>query len=221
MQVELENLEKVEESKGLAECIEEVYRTLGANAVLLLGEMGQVLARIGQLPDPEIETALLPQLAIATGLGARVSILMECDYPDNLLSFRGKEYDLYLSNVGEVYMLMVVTPVLSASESGEIASSIQQAVEVISKNLFKLGISIGAKEKEEKQVQKETRKPAVSDISDPQMETLLAKEAKIKKEEADAFWESAPKEQTNNGLSSSDSLTYEQAKKLGLAPEDQ
>lgn len=218
MQVERQNLSQEEEGKGLAECIDEVYREVEADAVLLLGEMGQILARIGQLPDPEIETTLLPQLAIATGLGARVSLFMDSEYPDNLLSFRGMDYELHLTNVGEVYLLLVTTKAISATEYGKLSNSLQRAVEKISANLNKLGIPIGMKEQAEKI--KPKSKPVESDISDPQLEILLKDKDKNKKEEADAFWEAAPIQNAGNNASSSDSLTYEQAKKLGLAPED-
>jgi CheY-like chemotaxis protein len=65
---------------------------------------------------------------------------------------------------------------------------------------------------------KETPKEAAEQLSDPELEKLLSNTGQLKLDNADDFWEKSAEHVTTADLSSSDSLSYEQALKLGLAP---
>jgi hypothetical protein len=146
---------------------------------------------------------------------------MEAEQPDNLFTFRGKSYDLHLANVGELYMLLVATEADGAKQAGKITASVRAAVSDILRTLNKLGISTVSHEIAKEPVKKQVKEKAPSgSLSDPELEVVLAKNVEIKKEDADAFWEIKPDEEAVAGLASGDSLTYEQAKQLGLAPEE-
>jgi len=179
------------------------------------------LVRAGKLPDAEIELVLIPDLMTGSGIGLRISTFMGNESPNNLMSFHGKEYDLHLAHVGEAYSLLITTEPASAKDTSKIALAIQDATQGIKETLGKLGISTQAREAVVEKAPPPKVKPFDPEISDPELDTLLAKNAKVKKEEADAFWETLSEEQVTPELTSSDSLTYDQAKQLGLAPTDE
>jgi hypothetical protein len=65
-------------------------------------------------------------------------------------------------------------------------------------------------------------RPPTEDLpADTKLEDLFASAEQIDAQDADAFWESFSTEEVKPELSSGDSLSYDQAAKLGLAPEDE
>jgi len=54
----------------------------------------------------------------------------------------------------------------------------------------------------------------------PEIEDIFRKvsEEKLKPEEVNAFWDTVVEQSTPNGMTSADTITYDQARQLGLAP---
>ncbi len=55
--------------------------------------------------------------------------------------------------------------------------------------------------------------------SDPNLETLLKDKGKLREEDIEAFWEAALKDENQSHLGQSDRLSYDQARRMGLAPD--
>ncbi|MEJ2756937.1 MAG: response regulator, partial [Anaerolineales bacterium] len=84
---------------GMTELITDLRVSLNATAAMLVGDQGQVLVRAGDLPDPELETSLMPVLMRAFTAGVSISQFLGQNTPDHFYSYRGENYDLFLAPV--------------------------------------------------------------------------------------------------------------------------
>jgi hypothetical protein len=155
----------------------------------------------------------------------RISHFLGQHIPDHLFSFRGENYDLFLAPVGEAYCLAVTTKPTLAQELGKIAKEVQGTAKAVLLSLAKLGVSTQSRGP---QTPEEPEKPKTAPLevpeepgpSDEELEDLFAQAAEVKKQDADAFWDSFSADEVKPELSSSDSLSYDQAVQLGLAPSE-
>jgi CheY-like chemotaxis protein len=216
-----EAIDQEKEASGMSRRITELQDELNASAVLLLGEGGNVLVRAGDPPDNEIESAIMPTLISAFNAGVNISQFLEQDSPDNLLSFRGRNYDLFLAPVGEAYCLLVTTKPTLFREMGKIAKAIQTASKAILMSLYNLGVQTQTRAEKPTTAPKPTVEKSEKDAtSDQRLEKLLMEGVKVSKQDADAFWESAPEDEIPVSVESGDALSYDQALQLGLAPSE-
>lgn len=226
--------EETEDDSRVTELVAELHHSLDATAVLLVGESGQVLFRDGSLPDPELETSLMPSLMATFNAGVKISHFLGQNRPDHFFSFRGENYDLFISPVGDGYCLLVLTRPIMLSEMGDIAVKLDTAAKNILLGLVRMGVSSHPAETVAESsllsdataaeaAAEETEEPAPlpEDLpADEKLEDLFASADKIITQDADAFWEAFSAEEVKPELSSSDSLSYDQAAQLGLAPQE-
>ncbi|MFN2144085.1 MAG: response regulator [Anaerolineales bacterium] len=226
---------------GMTELITDLRVTLNATAAMLVGDQGQVLVRAGDLPDSELETSLMPVLMRAFSAGVSISKFLGQQVPDHFYSFRGENYDLFISPVGGAYCLMVMTHPVLPQEIGEVAKKMHNTAKMVLLSMARLGISIQATapktgplpELTPMPTPRSTEVPTIlrSDYfaeqereaetaSDQSMEELFASVEEQPLSDVDAFWETLDQEEIKPELTSSDSLSYEQAAKLGLAPSE-
>jgi CheY-like chemotaxis protein len=226
---------------GMTELITDLRVSLNATAAMLVGDQGQVLVRAGDLPDPELETSLMPVLMRAFTAGVSISQFLGQNTPDHFYSYRGENYDLFLAPVGEAYCLMVMTHPVLLQEIGDVANTMHNTAKTVLVNMARLGIStqITAHQPAPSQTGSLAPTPASMDVptvlredylaeqeqeeegaSDQSMEELFASVEDQPLSDVDAFWETLDQEEIKPELTSSDSLSYEQAAKLGLAPSD-
>lgn len=219
-----EAVDQEEEASGMTSQITELRDILDASAVLLVGEQGQVLVRAGELPDTELETSMMPTLMSAFTSGVRISHFLGQHIPDHLFSFRGENYDLFIAPVGEAYCLAVTTKPTLAQELGKIAKEVQGTAKAVLLSLAKLGVSTQSRGPQPVEPEKPKTAPLEAPVetgpADSELENLFAKADEVKKQDADAFWESFAAAEVKPELSSSDSLSYDQAVQLGLAPSE-
>jgi CheY-like chemotaxis protein len=221
-----EEVNQEQEASGMTSRITELRDSLTASAVMLLGEQGQILVRAGELPDPDLETSLMPTLMTAFTAGVRISHFLGQHIPDHLYSFRGENYDLFIAPVGEAYCLAVTTKPTLAQELGKIAKEVQGTAKAVLLSLAKLGVSTQSRGLPADDAAPSTAspegdaQPEETGPSDEELESLFAKAAEVKKQDADEFWESFSDTEVKPELSSGDSLSYDQAVQLGLAPSE-
>jgi CheY-like chemotaxis protein len=227
MEVEREEaIDQEKEATGMTRKITELHQELDATSVFLVGEHGQVLVRSGALPNAEIETALMPTLISAFTAGVKISHFLGQQLPDNLLSFRGENYDLFLAPIGEAYFLLVATKPTLINNTSKIAKAVQATTKAVVMSLDNLGISTqsrgtGSLKSAAPAKEKPKEKKKAEEVkADPELENLLKDAKEVKQTDADAFWESLATE-VKPDLGSGDSLSYDQAVQLGLAPSDE
>ncbi len=198
-------------AKVIADQLSELRFNLQALTVALISERGQILARAGTLPDPELETTLMPHLMSAFFAAGRIAAFTNSSTSDDLLAFRGRDYHLHLSSLSPSYALLVATKPLNAARGAALSEAVQKAITRVLPELNTL----------EKATQPE--EPAASkskDLgdTDPHLEKLLerAETKPMSRSQTDKYWKA--KETVLQALPRAGSLTYEQAAQIGLAP---
>jgi CheY-like chemotaxis protein len=198
----------------LVERLKVMQGELGADAVLLLDDRGHIVARSDQGIDLNLDRAL-PALMTAFRAGLKVSGLLESLLPTNFQYFDGDSHDIYLTNVGAFYGLLIIYR--GKQEAGQMGTVVHYGRRAVNELLEYLSI-VGAAGTSrgimvEKMWEEEPLEEAASEID------LDAITKDTDEEEADAFWEEAVSDPTGYTSPEGEALTYEQAKKLGLIPE--
>ncbi len=203
----------------LAESLAGLRQRLAARAAMLLDDTGKVVARAGNFAEVDDESVLTTALLVALSTSLKVSLVMEAEMPDNLLYFAGVGYNLRLVNVGVSHALLVVTEAMAEHDAlGDVAQAMRAAVLDLEHSLEEMGVA---------DLSLDEVKPPLPPVLDEEvdeeemvaMQAVLGEsEARIKREEADAFWDSLS-EESEMVVDRTDGLSYEEARKLGLAPD--
>lgn len=200
-------------AKRIANQLSELRFNLQALSACLINERGQILARTGVLPDPEIETSLMPHLMSVFFAANRIAAFAKSPYPDDLQVFRGKEYFLQMSSISPTYALLLVTKPLPPARMAAQAEALQKSIGRLAQELNRL----------EKATQPAPvapkAEPKLSD-TDPHLESLLDKAGTkpMNRSQTDKYWKD--KEKETQSAPRLGTLTYEQAIQLGIAPKD-
>jgi DNA-binding response OmpR family regulator len=197
----------------------ELKRQLKAVAALLVNDAGQVIEEAGSAADISTGSALLSALMHTFRASLQVSQALAKGHSDSLQYFAAPRQCIYVTPVGMNHALFVVTSgYLGPDKLGSIYHTIHLAVHDLQAILA-----------DEADQQKEPANLAVeipADVAIDQ-ETLAKVEdmfAKIPKtgseQELDGFWEKLDEDGTPHHTPGRDVLTYDQARNLGLAPDE-
>jgi DNA-binding response OmpR family regulator len=211
-----------EKPPDLAGRLTDLRHELGAIAALILNERGETLIQAGELPPELQELTLPPALVAAHGAAEKISLLLRMWPSRSLHFYSGKTADLYLGPLGQSHMLLVANPPATEGLPLErVGPLLRAAVDDFLHILETLGLPAEpAPEIQEAPTPEEALEEA-PEVAEPEFEATLehATEFPIESDEVDAFWD--PKgERVDTGTLRHDSLSYEQARKLGLTPED-
>jgi hypothetical protein len=232
----------------LSEVLAELHRRLGAQAVLLFNEHGKEIGRDGDLPDDKFETEWVARLLAAIRSSIKISGWMRENLLENVIVFRGKSFHILVAPVvgyalflvlrtgrSDLRMALALEEVMAAqNEFTTLLTGVppEEAQPEPEKKPGKgrtkpLPGQPSTERKEEAQAavkapeKKEAPlpEPKVKDKGGEELAALLQSQTlKPKAEDADAFWDTAIKK--NVSLEDAEGLSYEQAKKLGLAPKE-
>jgi len=203
------------QARSLAESIARLRKACQAQAVWLIGEHGKTLVRSGSLPEEGLEQVLVPDAITLLGAGSHLALTLGSPQPTSLFHIGGNQLDLFLAPIGGQYAFVVLTEPQAPGEEGTIAKALTEAVEEARASLAKLGIlkAPSAEAPPAKTAEEETPQ------EDSSLEEALRKAMrKLKAGEIDAFWATLAEESQAAEASSGEVLSYEQARKLGLAP---
>jgi CheY-like chemotaxis protein len=200
---------------SLPDLLVKLRQDIAAIAVLLLNDNGHILARAGDWPDSNNEISLLSSLLSIHSAGQKVSHLIGQRVASNWYVFNGGHYDLIFAPVGTSHAMLVIGKELADQEhvlkNVDIFSTARKTIELVLGETLP-GIS------------------AAQDVLTTPLEAVeqgmremapLFKEAKKKLKPADVndFWDRAADQ--HKPPTGPDMLSYDQAKQLGLAPEDE
>lgn len=188
---------------------------LKAIAVLLLDAHGKVLARSGALP-PGVEDELMSALSRASQAAAAVAPFLGKSIPQDLLYFSGVDWDVYLVHAAGPQTLAVLAPP---------ADDPQTSLRFIHGLFMEINALLQPHLGEETPVKGAPPRhtsPLGPPISDQDLEALLAQAMQLNLDHQDVngFWENAVEQTDKAGPPRTGELSYDQARKLGLAPED-
>jgi len=191
-------------------------------AAVLLDERGRALAQAGDLPDASVKSALFPALMSAFSASDKVTKFLQKEPPSDLMYFSGSKYDIFLAHVGESYALLVAANPTESSE--EVRASIElihTGLHDLLSILASMGIPVIPEDPAPSQVEVEIQEEEAEEDS-PELEAIFQEKSaeEIDQEEVDAYWDTASHRLTDLELTNADALTYEQARRLGLTPEN-
>ena len=201
--------------RGLPDLLAGLRQELAATAVLLLNDTGRILARAGDLTDSDKEVALISSLLSIHGAGQKVSRLIGQKIASNWHVFDGGKYDLVFAPVGLTHAMLVIGKGIAGEEQ------VLKTVDLFSAARKNIEQVIG----ETAQGTLATQEPLTTplEVIEQSMKELAPlfeyAKKKLKSAEVNEFWNKAADK--HKAPSKPDMLSYEQAKQLGLVPEDE
>jgi CheY-like chemotaxis protein len=208
-----------EESPRITERLAELRRELGAEAALLIADNGRVIARAGDLVDLDLDTTL-PSLMAAFSSALKVSSLLGSAAPGNFQYFDGDAYDFYVTNVGASYGLLIAFRGRQGpGQMGSVVHFGRRAAGELLSALQHLGVVEAGPVVEDARPQPvpEPADEAANEAMEPKLETAAQAGAN---QDPQTFWDQAVAQSGAQKHAEGDALTYEQARKLGLLPEE-
>ncbi len=200
---------------------------LGASAAALLDETGKVLAQSGDFMQAVSDPVLLESIMAAYRSSMEVTHNLLKRTPENVICFGGVDRSLCLIPVGPGHLVLMEGDDAFKKAALSLGRPVFQAAPELQKMVE--GLVEAQKPVEPAppdEVEVEPQLPPVEALGEPDPEDLAKVDALVsqrtegalKPDDLDAFWESVvDKGDTVSG--DKNVLTYEQARKLGLAPE--
>ncbi len=203
----------------LAERLAELKHQLKAVSALLVNSTGQVLEEAGNAVDISTGSALLSALMHTFRASLQVSQAIAKGNSESLQYFAAPRQCIYVAPVGMNHALFVVTVgYFGPDKLGMIYHTIHLAVH----DLQIILANEATKQKETEKLQ--TELPAEITVDQETLagvDDMFSKASKIVgKEQADGFWEKLGENGMVDGKNSKDVLSYDQARDLGLAPDE-
>jgi DNA-binding response OmpR family regulator len=215
-----------EPAASLPDILGDLRSQLGAHSVLLLGEDGRIVAQAGDLPHIDFESVWVSPLMTLISSSHRASHLVGGASAAMVMTLRGEENDLLLAPVG-VFGL-VITLETGGGRTGRAAAAIDEtmiAQKELADLLENMGIRLHTGEAApapDAATFSETETPNPDEdanrITTSELEALFESKSKVS-QDADAFWDELS---TSSGaaVTNPDALSFDEAQKLGLAPDD-
>ena len=235
---ELVKLTKENLHKDVTDRIADLRGELGAISILVIEHSGVIAAETGILPDNIYLTHVLPTLLQVVGATNKISAYLGQDQPETSWYFSADKYDLFWSAVSADYSMVIITnPVEQNTDLTWVLTTVKLAVgevsEIISNLEEKPGKKPPAEKKASKQSSPKSKKPSSSPAkADLPKESSSGENGSAKKttkksvqtedvdeNEVHEFWKAATLEEEISRIDSPDSLSFEQAQKLGFIPD--
>lgn len=214
-----------QEALSISERLAALRQEVNASLALLLSDTGEVLVQSGELPALEMNSASTVLLA-AFSAGNKISRLWGVVNPENVYTFNGSDFDLIMTPMGYTHALLLATPASSAlTLIGKMNQAIRKGVQDLQLILADMGVLPGTAEETQSESPPAPYEEDLDEESpveiDPELESLFSARATVlENADPDSFWEISSAEDTGIFLSP-DALSYEQARQLGLTPDDE
>ena len=206
---------------GVTERLGNLRQAMQAVCAVLISDNGNIVAQAGNLPADIEETSLVHSLLVTLDVTYKFSLVVGAAKPEDFMVFSGGVYDLALANVGQTMGLLLIAPAgwAGGKHAKNLRNEMHMAVKDFLVSLSVIGVPVGASESkiaspEPVEVEEEPEETGPL----PNLEELFVQADKMEKVAADAFWDAATVED-DKGVAGADTISYEQAKQLGLAPE--
>ncbi len=207
--------------QSLSERLSGLRQQVGGVCAVLLDDLGQIMAQAGNFPASLDETALIPSLMATFSAAIKVSYLLEIKSPSDWLFFDGQEFDLFLTHVGPTLGLLLVVPnaAWDDPQMWKLLRAMRTTAQDLLTILTRAGVSLEPEAERQPVSEAVSTEEEIEDVSE--LEAIFSKPAKkkLKPEDVDAFWDSLATDQLGE-ITRADAISYEQARQLGLAPDE-
>lgn len=211
---------EIEPEISISNLITIIREQIEASCVLLVDRNGEVLARSGRLPGDLAEPPLVSLGTGAARISTELSRLLGLDAPQDPLCYSGKSAGLVIFHSGRAALLAVVNAVAGERSRAARFTQVQPLLDEIS-SLLKSGSERPVTEKPPETAEIDgAAVPEAEGALDLEQLLSLASLGKDEVGEVQSFWDldragSEPGDQFGDGR-----LSFEQARLLGLAPDD-
>ena len=200
-----------------------LLQALRAISVLLLDRQGKVVAQAGKLSMVSMNP-VLPAITEACTASAKVSILLGMDVPQTFLFIEGNQYNLTVAHVGDAhYLVVLMDSSFGKKSTGIIGNFVRQSTQELTR-LLSTPTDAEIRPEGQMPAPPETKpeEQAVETGQNIDVEAIFkdAPHQKPDTADLDAFWEEAIDQSNPNAIDNADALTYDEARRLGLAPRD-
>jgi len=207
---------------GVAERLSGLCQDTQAICAVLINNDGDIVAQAGNLPPDIDEDNLVRALLITLDVTNKFSLAVGAAQPADFMVFSGGAYELALAHVGQTMgLLLLAAPGWTDEKQVHfLKHTLQFAITDLLVSLPVMGLPVNAPEDELliSQAAQVEPEPEYNEAA-PDLEQLFHQAAQAEKTQADAFWEAAVVED-RAGEAGADTITYEQARQLGLAPQE-
>lgn len=206
---------------SLPERLSKLHQELHALGVVLLDETGQVVAETNPQAEFENDSPMLSAIYALSGAAMKVGHLMGATVRDGMF-FDGKDRDLVLAHIGSLYTLLVVLPnaTLEDQNMAQILAALRRAVEDLGALLDQTRVVRDVLPSAGELPPELERVDEGMDLSGllPELDKIFKQAPKvIQGQDIDAYWEGLS-DLSSEEVQRADAISYEQARKLGLAP---
>jgi CheY-like chemotaxis protein len=240
---ELSRLTKKNLSKKVTSRIADLRGELGAISINIIEESGIIAAETGVVPDTIFETTVMPLLLNTFSTTNRISTFLGNEIPESVWYFSGDKYDIFWINVDAQYGMIVITnPVTQNNDLTWVLTTLDLAIQdlkgIVQGLREKAAISTAKTQSVKTPEKKGSKKTAVktnkvkhaakADLPKGSNGSANAKTksktgSKTKSEESSLdendvheFWKAASLEEEIQRIDNPDSLSFDQAQKLGF-----
>lgn len=240
----LQKLTKQNLDENVTERIADLRGELGAISILVIERTGIISAETGIVPDTIYESHVMPLLLKTFSITNKISSFLRNDHPESVWYFSGEKYDLFWSHINSEYGMMVITnPVTQNNDLSWVLTTLDLAIQEVTQIIQDLTGTLAVKTKKSSKDTKadnaKKKTPAKAELPKKKepgangSTKTKAKSAPKKKNKAAAeepepdmadesevheFWKAATLETEIQRIDSPDSLSFEQAQKLGFVP---
>lgn len=230
------------EETGLSGVLSRLRSSLNALSTMLLDERGRPVAKAGDLPGMSIETEFTTPMMASLSASAKISYLLGQASTRLVQAYRGVDLDLVIAPVGQYVLLIALRPgrsTLRLALAFEEALFAQSELLVILEGMglhVQSPVEVGAPEVVLAEMTGLDQEEPQAELSPEILETPLGqdpglekfeelfsrkKTGELKIQDPDAFWDEAATGETQKEETQPGMLSFEQAQKLGLLPDDQ
>jgi CheY-like chemotaxis protein len=223
-----ENVEKSSPSQSrVSDLLANFRQDVRAQAVFLISDRARVLARAGELYDSSMEVSLLSALMAIFSAGLKVSKFIHQEQLENYHVFSSGKQDLLFIPVNPTYALLLAGQGLANRERVlETIMSMLALRDEVDKSLRHLGVSDPSPAGDLLETEQAFEAAKIPTYVEPPTMTEftnILKQAGLKKmktDELDEFWGQAA-EKHGNASTNPDVISYDQARQLGLMPDEE
>lgn len=212
------------ERKTLSDMVVNLRKESNATSVVLLNDRGRVIAQAGDFADPNNQVSLISALMAMHNAAQKVALMFEHSPAASQSTFRGEKVDYFFAPVGVGHAALISGKGIATGEQlmktmrafAADRSELEQALQSIGGTGALSPSVVDAFEAAQKAKQPEpVVEPEVEEEPPADLGDLFSA-LDSKKVDLNAFWDEAVEK--GPGFTLKDTLTFEEASKLGLAP---
>ena len=215
----------------LAGILLNVRNALGAQLVLLADDTGKVVVQVGERAGLDFEKQWAPTIMSALSAAQKAGWLITPGMPQGALVLRGADANMVLAPVGNYALLILLATDASGLRTALALEEALSAQTRLVELLDRLGASyrpLAAAQVPEAEVEapalEESKSPEQQKKSTAELKEITARlaesEEEREKQVADEFWEKELDE-AQPAPEEPDLLSYEEARRLGLTPDEE